>query len=188
MQHEEMINERIDQLIAEYLSGSLTADAFQELKNWSQQSDENRMYVRNQIEVWFSSGVTAKDKVFDKEEAFARFQKRIGKKEPKVYRFSWKTFYRVAAVILIVLLPLAGYWKGQETLRQTFSDMVVEAPLGARTKLYLPDGTLVWLNAGSKSPIRRDLVWITVSSVWKEKAILRWFIIKTFLLRFIRMK
>lgn len=47
MQHEEMINERIDQLIAEYLSGSLTADAFQELKNWSQQSDENRMYVRN---------------------------------------------------------------------------------------------------------------------------------------------
>ena len=150
MQHEEMINERIDQLIAEYLSGSLTADAFQELKNWSQQSDENRMYVRNQIEVWFSSGVTAKDKVFDKEEAFARFQKRIGKKEPKVYRFSWKTFYRVAAVILIVLLPLAGYWKGQETLRQTFSDMVVEAPLGARTKLYLPDGTLVWLNAGSK--------------------------------------
>ena len=27
MQHEEMINERIDQLIAEYLSGSLTADA-----------------------------------------------------------------------------------------------------------------------------------------------------------------
>lgn len=114
MQHEEMINERIDQLIAEYLSGSLTADAFQELKNWSQQSDENRMYVRNQIEVWFSSGVTAKDKVFDKEEAFARFQKRIGKKEPKVYRFSWKTFYRVAAVILIVLLPLAGYWKGQE--------------------------------------------------------------------------
>ena len=150
MQHEEMINERIDQLIAEYLSGSLTADAFQELKNWIQQSDETRMYVRNQIEVWFSSGVAAKDKVFDKEEAFASFQKRIGNKEQKVYRFSWKTFYRVAAVILIVLLPLAGYWKGQETLRQTFSDMVVEAPLGARTKLYLPDGTLVWLNAGSK--------------------------------------
>lgn len=100
MQHEEMINERIDQLIAEYLSGSLTADAFQELKNWSQQSDETRMYVRNQIEVWFSSGVAAKDKVFDKEEAFARFQKRIGNKEQKVYRFSWKTFYRVAAVII----------------------------------------------------------------------------------------
>ena len=33
MQYEEMKNERIDQLIAEYLSGSLTADAFQELKS-----------------------------------------------------------------------------------------------------------------------------------------------------------
>ena len=98
-------NERIDQLIAEYLSGSLTADDFQELKNWSQQVGREPYVCRNQIEVWFSSGVTAKDKVFNKEEAFARFQKRIGKKEPKVYRFSWKTFYRVAAVILIVLLP-----------------------------------------------------------------------------------
>ena len=27
--------------------------------------------------------------------------------------------------------------------------MVVEAPLGSKTRLYLPDGTLVWLNAGS---------------------------------------
>ena len=26
----------------------------------------------------------------------------------------------------------------------------MEAPLGSRTKLTLPDGTLVWLNAGSR--------------------------------------
>lgn len=151
MQHEKMKNERIDELIAEYLSGQLTADAFQELKDWSRESEENRRYVRDKIEVWFSSGAAADEKkMFDKEEAFARFQKRVANERPKVFRIPWKIVYRVAAVILILLLPLAGYWKGQETLRQTFSDMVVEAPLGARTKLYLPDGTLVWLNAGSK--------------------------------------
>lgn len=150
MQYEKMKNERIDQLITEYLSDQLTAEGFQELKDWSRESEENRRYVRDKIEVWFSSGAAANGKVFDKEKAFARFQKRVANERLKVYRIPWKIIYRVAAVILILLLPLAGYWKGQETLRQTFSDMVVEAPLGARTKLYLPDGTLVWLNAGSK--------------------------------------
>lgn len=58
--------------------------------------------------------------------------------------------YRVAAVVLLLLLPLATYWQGKEAVKHNFADMVVEAPLGARTKLYLPDGTLVWLNAGSK--------------------------------------
>lgn len=150
MQHENMKNERIDQLITEYLSDQLTAESFRELKDWSQESEENRRYVRDKIEVWFSSGAAANGKVFDKEEAFDRFQKRVVKKRPKIYRFPCKIVYRVAVVILILLLPLAGYWKGQKALRQTFSDIMVEAPLGSRTKLYLPDGTLVWLNAGSK--------------------------------------
>ena len=58
--------------------------------------------------------------------------------------------YKVAAVILIVVLPIAGYWSGKETVKSTFADMVVEAPFGAQTRLSLPDGTSVWLNAGSK--------------------------------------
>ena len=150
MQYEEKKNERTDRLIAEYLSGHLTADAFEELKNWSRESDDNRRYIRNRIEVWFSSGVAAQTGAFDKDEAFARFKRRIAEKEIATNRFPLRVLWRVAAVILFVALPLAGYWKGQENLRQTFADMVVEAPLGARTKLYLPDGTLVWLNAGSR--------------------------------------
>lgn len=42
MQHEKMKNERIDQLITEYLFGRLTADAFQELKGWSRESEVGR--------------------------------------------------------------------------------------------------------------------------------------------------
>lgn len=169
MQHEDMKNERIDLLVTEYLSGNLDAGSFEELKAWSLQSEENRRYVRGRIEVWFSSGIAAGTGTFDKEEAFARFRRRVeeagavhaaGKAETagkadaaagrKTYRLTWKTFYKVAAVVLVILLPLAGYWKGQDTLKGTFADMVVEAPMGARTKLYLPDGTLVWLNAGSR--------------------------------------
>ena len=45
-----------------------------------------------------------------------------------------------------MLLILAG----RSECKDTFADISVEAPLGSRTKLYLPDGTLVWLNAGSR--------------------------------------
>ena len=117
------------------------------------ESESNRKYVRNKLEVWFSSGVADTAVQFDKDKAFSLFKQRIvgaEKKQKQMFRFSWKTFMRAAAVVLILMIPFAAYWQGKQAVKQSFADMVVEAPMGAHTKLYLPDGTLVWLNAGSK--------------------------------------
>ena len=151
MQSEERTH--IDRLIDQYLAGTLDKESFAELKRWSLQSEDNRIYVRNRLEVWFSAGGTDGAIQFDEEKAFSLFKQRIARAERKqahILRLSWKTFLRVAAVLLILVLPFVGYWQGKEALKSTFADMVVEAPMGAHTKLYLPDGTLVWLNAGSK--------------------------------------
>lgn len=151
--HTEEKNSDIDKLITLYLSGELDEKSFSELKRWSMASESNRIYVRNQLEIWFSSGVSGDNNPYDKNKAFELFKQRIAetaKKDKQIRRFSWKVVYRVAAVAFILLLPLGAYWQGKEAVKQTFADIVVEAPLGARTKLYLPDGTLVWLNAGSK--------------------------------------
>lgn len=151
MQSEERTN--IDRLIDQYLAGTLDKESFAELKRRSLESEDNRIYVRNRLEVWFSAGVTDDAIQFDEEKAFSLFRQRVARAEQKqahTLRLSWKTFLRVAAVLLILVLPFAGYWQGKEALKSTFADMVVEAPMGAHTKLYLPDGTLVWLNAGSK--------------------------------------
>ena len=157
MERKEIHKEEIDNLISMYLTGNIDTQSLKTLVAWSKESSENSLYVRNKIEIWFSSGVTGSVTPFDKEKAFERFKNRIEKAtiaEEQKQRFtksrSLKIFYRVAAAILIILLPLAGYWGGMETVKSGFSDIVVEAPMGARTKLYLPDGTLVWLNAGSK--------------------------------------
>ena len=143
----------IDRLITQYLSGTLDKESFAELKRWSSESESNRRYVRNKLEVWFSSGAADNTAHFNKDKAFALFRQRVadaGRKKEQISRFSWKTFMRVAAVILILVVPFAADWQGKEAVKHTFADMVVEAPMGAHTKLYLPDGTLVWLNAGSK--------------------------------------
>lgn len=151
MYTEEKYND-IDKLIASYLSNELDEKSFSELKRWSMESETNRIYVRDQLEIWFSSGVLSDKTFFNKNEAFDLFKQRVAEagRNKRLRRFSWKVIYRVAAVVLLLLLPLATYWQGKEAVKHNFADMVVEAPLGARTKLYLPDGTLVWLNAGSK--------------------------------------
>lgn len=141
----------IDGLITQYLSGHIDMVALAQLRNWTKQSESNRTYMRQQVEIWFSSGVSGDTTFFDKEEAFRMFQQRITQSQKKKTIYAnWRNLYRVAVVILILLLPLATYWGGKQTLTQKFADIVVEAPLGARTKLCLPDGTLAWLNAGSK--------------------------------------
>lgn len=142
----------IDQLITQYVSGKLDKESFAELERWSMLSEENRIYVRHQLELWFSSGTYGDGTSFDKDKAYKRFERhtaKVRKQKETRTAFSWNIVYRVAVIALILLLPLA-FWRGGEFVKGTFSDMVVEAPMGARTKLYLPDGTLVWLNAGSR--------------------------------------
>lgn len=153
--HDDSLHAGIDWLIMEYVSGKLDKDSFDRLKRWSLESEDNRRYVRQRLEVWFSSGAADNRVSFDKEKAYLRFLQRIHDRPESgtgrtTRRLPLSYLYKVAAVILIVVLPIAGYWSGKETVKSTFADMVVEAPLGAQTRLSLPDGTSVWLNAGSK--------------------------------------
>ena len=143
----------IDQLIDLYFTGKADKASLDKLEDWMHQSAEHQKYVRDKVELWFSAGVSGDTTDFDKNKAFDRFKQRIASSSPapvSIRPLLWKQIIRAAAIILILLLPFAAYRKGKETIKQTFADMTVEAPMGARTKLYLPDGTLVWLNAGSK--------------------------------------
>ena len=145
----------VDELLMAYFSGDTSEELLDKLNSRIQESEEIYEYVRARLEIWFSSEVAGRSLPFDERKAYIRFKKRVAKtmyvqKSPRNHILSWKTCYRVAAVILVLLLPLAGYWGGKENVKQIFADVVVEAPMGAQTKLYLPDGTAVWLNAGSR--------------------------------------
>ena len=56
----------------------------------------------------------------------------------------------MAVVAILLAISMISYYKGGESVKKVFAQIVVEAPMGSRTKLNLPDGTLVWLNAGSR--------------------------------------
>lgn len=147
------IHTKIDELITNYLSGGLGTEELTELEDWLKASPENQKYFRQIREVWFSTIGANEETRYDKEAAFQRFlsktqvaaEKKVIKKHPL-----HKYMYAAAAIALLCLISFASYWSGSEQVKKQFAEMVIEAPLGSKTKLYLPDGTLVWLNAGSK--------------------------------------
>jgi ferric-dicitrate binding protein FerR (iron transport regulator) len=148
-------NKHIDELIANYLTEGLDKNALDELKTWIAASAENQQYFIRQREIWFSAVSREAASVYDKDKAFENFRNRVeSQKEIQSTSrrgFSLSALWRYAAVVAIIIaVGCISYWQGEGNVKDTFADISVEAPLGSKTKLYLPDGTLVWLNAGSR--------------------------------------
>ena len=148
-------NKHIDELIANYLTEGLDKNSLDELKTWIAASAENQQYFICQREIWFSAVSREAASVYDKDKAFENFRNRVeSQKEIQSTSrrgFSLSALWRYAAVVAIIIaVGCISYWQGEVNVKDTFADISVEAPLGSKTKLYLPDGTLVWLNAGSR--------------------------------------
>jgi ferric-dicitrate binding protein FerR (iron transport regulator) len=140
----------IDELIPSPLSGHSTPDKTAELKERPDASS-NRAHLRAIREIWLASGVLGHAGRFDKNSAYERFLARTGSRRNVGKRLILHyTGYAAAAVALLLIVSYVSYRHGGEQLKSHFADIVVEAPPGARTKMCLPDGTLAWLNAGSK--------------------------------------
>lgn len=145
----------MDELIATYLTEGLDRNALAELKVWIAASSENEAYFIRQREVWFSAVSREAASKYNKDKAFDTFKNRIENHGQVVkaphQKFRLQVLWRYAAIIAVILaVGCFSYWQGGMNVKDTFADISVEAPLGSRTKLYLPDGTLVWLNAGSR--------------------------------------
>lgn len=141
----------IDELVITYLSEGLEKEDLDKLLSWVEESSEHKEYFMQRREVWFSM-VSADDKKrFDYEKAFELFLSKISQKEEKRTIPLQKRWLQYAAVaVLFIAMAVSMYHLGNGQLKNRFEDIIVEAPLGSKTKLYLPDGSLVWLNAGSK--------------------------------------
>ena len=151
----EQEKKHIDELIANYLIGSSDENALNELKTWIATSPENEQYFIQQREVWFSVVSREATLKYNKDKAFDTFKNRIEShkkmEETSRQKFRLSVFWRYAAVVAVILaVGCFSYWQGGVNVKDSFADISVEAPLGSKTKLYLPDGTLVWLNAGSR--------------------------------------
>lgn len=144
----------IDLMIVRFSADNNDVEALNALKAYTSLSEENREYVRQRLEILFSSEVASDTGNYDALRAYKRFQNAANM--PAVLqqngraRSLFKYIVRVAAVVLIILLPFIGFHAGIRQVKNKFADITVHTPKGAPVVICLPDSTKVWL-AGASS-------------------------------------
>ncbi len=147
------ISERIDDLIVKLLDRQITSKEEEELHAWVSKAEENRRYFVEMQYFW--NAVTVRDKAtFNSEAAFKRFKARVAIHNHVVDRklhFRLFPALRYAAIIILAfaLGGLSYYFVNNRIIQNDTKQYSIYVPYGAKTRVELPDKSVVWLNAGS---------------------------------------
>lgn len=139
-----------EELIIGFLNQELDAKQQAELEEWLAQDPDHRKYFYELSEIW-STAVIPSAPEGQKEQAYDRFRQRVHKK--KQSRRLFLRYSRIAAAVIAGALFMGlGMYIGEESSfrKAGYMTQTIEVPLGSRTRVVLRDGTVAWLNAGSK--------------------------------------
>lgn len=138
----------IDIRIVDFLTGNMDAENLRALEVWVRSSRTNRDYFITQCECWISAIDVDSAARYDAEKAFEQFKLRTGIRKRAQRRLSWLPW--AAAAVIALFVSVFAFRSGEKSVHDRFADITVEAPLGGKTRLTLPDGSVAWLNAGSR--------------------------------------
>lgn len=133
----------------QYFEGKITKENEKTLLDFIASSPQNKMLFRDWENEWFAT--------FNNEETDKAWQKMVMQIEPEkmqetsVTKRRWLRGYkwmRIAAVFTGLILLSVTYLVYRNSVPEEYA-FTVEAPLGERSRMVLPDGTLIWLNSGS---------------------------------------
>lgn len=139
----------IKTLIERFLTGDITGEELVTLSRWASESHEHAAGLSSRMKTW--AELNSADG-FDADEAFGRFRRRIAltRTASKVHGVFWKWTAAVAAIFTAVgIITYEAYRIHDYKTLYADSQITVEAPAGSKTHVELPDGSKVWLNAGS---------------------------------------
>ncbi len=147
------MQEELIYLIIKRLTNTIDSEEAALLEKWIANSPENRRIFNEVSDIWLAS-VSQAENNFDSSEALRKVKMRLEKGnvvvEPKKKLLHPGFFLKAAAIaLLLISVSLFSYYTGISKNKPTEDYTLIEAPLGSRTKVNLPDGTKVWLNGGS---------------------------------------
>lgn len=145
--------EELIYLIIKRLTNSIDHEEELHLQRWIENSPENRRIFDEVSDIWLSSAQNS-EREFNASEAFNKIKSRLGSpilQESKKKPLLINSLLRAAALALFLIgIGALSYYAGVSKNRPVTSDYtLIEAPMGSRSKVNLPDGTKVWLNGGS---------------------------------------
>jgi transmembrane sensor len=136
------------EFIIDYLSGDMNDSQEADFQKWLKEDKANRKLFNEYKDIWQASLFYRKD-MFHPEDAYYKINTRI-ETVAAAKRF---LIYRVAAAIIIgfIIGGLSTYlFLNRIKLNNNITYHEISVPLGAKSMVNLPDGSEIWLNAGSK--------------------------------------
>ncbi|NJO69186.1 MAG: FecR domain-containing protein [Bacteroidetes bacterium] len=151
MQKQNNISEDIQLLIIDFLQNRIDQENLTVLNSWLAESENNVSLFNEFKTYWLLTAKKQNEKILT-DKALLNVKSALNEsKIPK--RFLWNT-YKIAASWLIVFILGSGltsyYFSHFSEKNNLEGNTSVFAPLGSTSYLDLPDGSKVWLNAGSK--------------------------------------
>lgn len=138
----------IDDLIIEYLEGSITPADKVKLEAWVGKNQSNQTYYYQQCEIWIATQALS-DRRAEAVQEFARFKRKIHRE--KIFQIGVRISRYAAAILLGAGITGAVLWSiPRENEMRHAQYRSIETTSGSRSRILLDDGTEVWLNAGSK--------------------------------------
>jgi ferric-dicitrate binding protein FerR (iron transport regulator) len=161
-----------DDLLIKYLIGSASETEIQFIQSWLSEGKENMKYFDQLKDIYFLGKVTKSPSGFDKEQSLESVKSKYYKLKynelnTDKIQFTKRINFRIAisvAATFFIAIALGFYFNYLFTPHQNkhsdtaglFNEIV--APKGSRSVVTLPDGTKVWLNAGSKLKYPMDFL------------------------------
>ncbi len=156
-------DQNIIDLLDGLADGTISQAGMLRLKSWIGESESHREQARSQLRLQAALKAKAGSSDFDVEAAIRRFHAYAGdgaRRDATPADSSrnstrakavpmWLWGVAVAALVLIIVLPLVAYRAGSDSVKDAFADVRLESPAGSRFSVRLPDGTQVTLNSAS---------------------------------------
>ena len=127
-------------ILYRFFEGHATVDEMKSVKEWAEASEENNRLFRRERKLFNAMVLVGHSK-----------ESGILTKENKKKNYFIREFLKIASIIIITVGVTAALFSiGEDKDDVNIAMQTITVPAGQRVNLDLPDGTNVWLNAGTK--------------------------------------
>jgi ferric-dicitrate binding protein FerR (iron transport regulator) len=144
-----------DLIIVRFLSGTATAEEAEYLIQHLEEDGNNRLSYFVAKRIWLESINKSKNKGLV-DNSWERLKLRMEESgnevisaKDKNIKFSWRKLAVAASISFLVATSAFLGFQNYRTSQFEAREHQIIAPLGSRSNVVLPDGSIVWLNSGS---------------------------------------
>lgn len=143
----------IEELVASYFSGTISASEKDKLEAWIRASETNRDYYQQLKNIWEIARPPFAPEQIDTEKVTSRLMRRIQKRNAWYDSTFIHYWQQIAAVLLLPFIGATVYFYAErQNISGAYSEPAMQeitATHGTYARITLPDSSNVWLNGGS---------------------------------------